>query len=425
MVHPNVESALDTYGFSQVLVVLKEPEVVAAAAANGGASRALGHFLSQPPAPVVGTLAAGGMTLAARKTRTRRGAPTQREMEEVDVPAVKHFARLGVAVGYVDRGGARALDSDDAVESVYQAEPLSMIRPVVVGAAAAKSRLTWGLRKLRVEWFWKQGLTGAGVRVGHLDTGVDGRHIALRTRVVSWAEFGPFGDEVPNSDPWDSDDHGTHVAGTICGGKVGGMSIGVAPDAELCAAMVIEGGNALLRVLAGMEWALAQQVRILNMSLGFRGFSPFFEDVVRRLRERNVLPVFAIGNEGAGTSRSPGNYPEALSVGMTDRGNLVDPDSSSITFNRPLEPSQPNIVAPGVSVVSARPGGGVQSMTGTSMATPHVAGVAALLLQAKPQATAVDVEQAIQSTCTLLTGQLPVRYGFGLINPRAALEALV
>jgi subtilisin family serine protease len=253
---------------------------------------------------------------------------------------------------------------------------------------------------------------------------VDGDHPALAGRIAAFLETDLAGEAVPGAAPHDTDTHGTHTAATICGGRTRGMAIGVAPEAELCSGLVIEGGQVLLRVLAGMEWALEQGIRVLSMSLGIRGYTPFFIAVTQSLREEGVLPVFAIGNEGVGTSRSPGNYPEALSVGMTDREDVVEVRSSSATFNRPEEPNQPNVVAPGVDVISAKPGGGVMSLTGTSMATPHVAGVAALLFEAKPDATVDEVEAAIQSTCTVLPDQSPLRYGFGLVNPREALKAL-
>jgi subtilisin family serine protease len=85
---------------------------------------------------------------------------------------------------------------------------------------------------------------------------------------------------------------------------------------------------------------------------------------------------------------------------------------------------QPDVVAPGVGIISAKPGGGYQSMDGTSTATPHVAGVAALLWQAKPDATVDQIELAIRQTCVKLDGEDPQRYGGGLIDPLAALAAL-
>jgi len=146
--------------------------------------------------------------------------------------------------------------------------------------------------------------------------------------------------------------------------------------------------------------------------------------VARRLRQLGMLPVFAIGNEGIGTSRSPGNYPETLSVGAIDQNRRVAPFSGSVRFNRDRDPIQPDVVAPGVGIISAKPGGGYYSMDGTSTAAPHVAGVAALLWQAKPDATADQIELAIRQTCLKLEGEDPQRYGNGLVDPLAALAAL-
>jgi subtilisin len=202
----------------------------------------------------------------------------------------------------------------------------------------------------------------------------------------------------------EEDGHGTHTAGTIAGRTVGGRAIGMAPDAMLASAIVIEGGNANARILAGMEWVISQGARILSMSLGFRGYHDDFLAVTRILRQRGILPVFAVGNEGPGTSRSPGNYVEALSVGAMGEGEKVADFSSSRTFNRPNNPLVPDLVAPGVDVISAKRGGGCQSMDGTSMATPHIAGLAALLMQAAPDANIDHIEQAIFWFVDALTG---------------------
>jgi subtilisin family serine protease len=272
---------------------------------------------------------------------------------------------------------------------------------------------------------WRSGARGQGVRIGQLDTGVDAGHPALRRRIAAWAEFDPNGDLVPGSRPHDPDGHGTHTAGTLVGLSSGGTAIGVAPEAELCAALVIEGGRALLRILAGLEWAIQQGVRIISLSLGIRGYSPFAIEIVQRLREAGVLPVAAIGNEGPGTSRSPGNYPEALSVGAIDRKGAVASFSSSMRFERENEPTAPDVVAPGVDIVSLRPGGGRIAMDGTSMATPHVAGLAALLFSAKPDATVSEVEAAIIAGARPLSPDTDtVRYGRGAVDGPAAFAAL-
>lgn len=407
---PIVERSLDQFGYAQVIAVLKEGAAAGGPGTLGAEAAPPVMDLFLPSSPPAAAAAASFGTLSARVHR-----PT---------PPAREFPRLGVAVGFVDRERAAALEAHPRVEDVQAAEQLSLIRPVKIAAATYSGKRTWGIGKLGADKLWAEGLTGKGVRVGHLDTGVDANHPALAGRVKGFVEIDFAGDRVANARPHDTDEHGTHTAGTICGGKIRGLAIGVAPGAELYSGLVIEGGNALLRVLGGMEWALEQNVRVLSMSLGFRGYTPFLVAVTRRLREQGVLPVFAIGNEGPGTSRSPGNYSEALSVGAVDSRLRMAYFSSSIEFNRPDEPRQPNVVAPGVAVISARPGGGGQSMDGTSMATPHVAGVAALLLEAEPNATVNQLENAIQSTCAVLKKQDATRFGFGMVDARRALKCL-
>ena len=261
--------------------------------------------------------------------------------------------------------------------------------------------------------------------MAHLDTGVDGRHAALAGAVAHFAEFDVMGRAIqPAPKPHDSDEHGTHTAGTIAGRPVGGRHVGVAPGARLASAMVIEGGDAIARVLGGMDWALSLGARVLSLSLGFRGWWPDFLAVTRVLRQKGVLPVFAVGNEYAGSSRSPGNYPEALSVGACGEDDRVADFSSSQRFNRKKDPVVPDLVAPGVGIVSAKPGGGYQAMDGTSMATPHVAGLAALLLEAVPKAKVSRLEAAILGSCVRPRGMSAERAGRGIPSATKALEAL-
>jgi subtilisin family serine protease len=136
------------------------------------------------------------------------------------------------------------------------------------------------------------------------------------------------------------------------------------------------------------------------MSLGLRGFHDDFLPLTRILRARGILPVFAVGNEGPGTSRSPGNYAEALSVGASAQDDTVANFSSSDRFARPDDPLVPDIVGPGVDVLSCVPGGGFAQMSGTSMATPHIAGLAALLF-GRRRRLPWTVEHAIFGSCTL------------------------
>lgn len=340
-------------------------------------------------------------------------------------PAARFFPHLGVMLGTVDRDGLAALRADTTVDSVSGAPLLSPIRPRRVAAARLQDELTWGLERLNVARLWEQGVTGDGVLVAHLDTGVDARHPALKRAVAHFAEFDTLGRAVTNARrPWDSGEHGTHTAGTIAGRSVNGRHVGVAPGAKLASAIVIEGGDAVARVLAGMDWALGLGARVLNLSLGFRGWWPDFLALTRILRRKGMLPVFAVGNEEAGSSRSPGNYSEALSVGACDRRGRVPAFSSSQRFQRKRDPIVPDIVAPGVDVISAKPGGGYQAMDGSSMATPHVAGLAALLFQAHPNASVTRVERAIFASCRRPSGMPAERGGRGIPDAQRALDAL-
>ena len=340
-------------------------------------------------------------------------------------PAVRFFPNLGVMLGTVDRAGLLALRADSEVQSVTGAPLLSPIRPQRVAAAKLQKKLTWGIEQMKVPQVWDEKLTGAGVLVAHLDTGADGKHPALEGAIAHFAEFDRLGRALePTPKPWDSDAHGTHTAATIAGRPVNGRHVGIAPGAKLASAMVIEGGDAVARVLAGMDWALGLGARVLSLSLGFRGWWPDFLVLTRILRQKGMLPVFAVGNEEAGSSRSPGNYPEALSVGACDGAGRVPEFSSSQRFRRKQDPIVPDMVAPGVDVISARPGGGYQTMDGSSMATPHVAGLAALLLQAHPKATVARVERAIFDSCTRSSGMTAGRAGRGIPDAKKALIAL-
>lgn len=285
--------------------------------------------------------------------------------------------------------------------------------------------VTSNLYQLSISECWDCGYTGAGIKVGHLDTGVDASHPSLQGKIANFVAVGNDGDLILDALPQDSAIHGTHTAGIICGGEFDGHIIGVAPDATLCSGMVIEGGKPLLRVLSGLDWMFDQDVRVLCVSLGVPGYSRLFELILARLRQKGVLCVFPVGNSGRNVSHSPANYPGILAVGTVGRDNKVPEFSSSQVFDRVCEPVKPNLVAPGVDILAAQPGGGLCKESGTSMSAAHVTGVAALLFQAKPEATVDEVEHALLSTCIPLDNVDSYRYGSGLINPMGALESLL
>jgi subtilisin family serine protease len=397
--NPIIARNIETFGYSRVLISVEQ-----GLAANIPDPTVIeNNFLTEAPS---GTLALN--------------ATTKRS-------AFRYYPNLKVYTGFMDRSGLHSTEA--AGFTVDAPEYLSIMSPVEIKTGMPKEKVTWGLQLLKICELGNRGIKGKGVRVGHVDTGVDVNHVALHGRIKDFIETDLDGNVVNDTrsvseKAHDSGVHGTHTAATICGGEIDGMSVGVAPESEVFSALVIEGGNSMDRILSGLEWCLNNKVRIINMSVGFRGYTPFFEKVISKIRSEVVLPVIAIGNEGPGTSRSPGNYPDALSVGMIDPQKHVDYQSSSVIFNRPREPYQPDVVAPGRDVLSAKTGGGVLSMSGTSMATPHVAGVAALLFSAERTATVDQVEKAILTTCKPLQQGDKSRFGFGVPDPEAAVETL-
>ncbi len=360
--------------------------------------------------------------VAAESQRRSAAAATRSTMSPPD--RLRIYPKLGLAVGFADAEGLEKTRKHAQVSDVVAAPQISLIRPVESRPGRLTVKPSWGIRRLRVDELWAAGFDGNGIVVGHLDTGIDGNHPALDGAIDEFAEFDLNGHRVPGADAWDSDDHGTHTAGTIVGRPLNG-AFGVAPGAKVASGMVIEGGQVVNRILAGMEWIAEKQVRILSMSLGLRGFTTAFEVIVNALREAEILPIIAVGNESLNTSRSPGNYPMALSVGASNQDDLVAGFSSSQLFNREQDPIVPDIVAPGVGILSCVPGDRYRKKNGTSMATPHIAGLAALLLQARPEATIEQLETAILDSCTRPATMSEMRANRGIPDAVEAFTALV
>lgn len=242
---------------------------------------------------------------------------------------------------------------------------------------------------------WRAGFDGAGAKVAVLDTGIDATHPDLAGQVAAEANF-TDGEE----DAKDRVGHGTHVASTIAGtGKASnGKYTGVAPKAKLLDGKVCtEGGCAESWILAGMQWAAEQGVDVVNMSLGGPDSTRVdpLEKAVDELTARyGTLFVIAAGNDGMeATIGSPASAESALAVGAVDRSDALAEFSSR--GPRVDGGFKPEITAPGVDIVAAKsadgfigqPGQQYATLSGTSMATPHVAGAAAILAQRHPDAS--------------------------------------
>jgi subtilisin family serine protease len=304
--------------------------------------------------------------------------------------------------------------------------------------------VTPGLAAIDAPGAWAaSGTRGAGVRVAVLDTGVEAAHpdITLYTTNTSdptvpggWAEFNAIGLEIDGSTPVDPHGHGTHVSGTLVGGDESGTAIGVAPDAELLVGKVLndDGTGTFFQILAGMQWAIESDADVLSMSLGAAGHHPEFVRPVRNAESAGVVVVAASGNDGPGRSVSPGNVFEAVSVGAVDdegfaasfsSDEVVDTDGiwdDAAPSTWPETYTVPRVAAPGVDVQSSLPAGDYGNASGTSMATPHVAGTVALMLSAaeRPLAPA-EVRAILAETAQTTTGS-ETRVGAGVVDARAA-----
>lgn len=404
----SVQSTLKAVGVAQVIVTLKSVPPgngAALAAARTDIQHVTRHF--------------------RRSEDSRPGAVARAAGRRTPPSPCKVYKNLGVILGTVDEKGYQGLKKDPSVKTVNEAPQISLIKPVAATVAAAVKGATPGIKRLQVEKLWAKGLTGTGVLVGHLDTGVDAKHPAFKGGAIAkFAELDELGEIVQGAKPRDSDEHGTHTAGTIVGRPVKGSLFGVAPGAQLASAMVIEGGDVIARILGGMDWIVGEGARILSMSLGLRGFHTEFLPLMQAIRNRGILPVIAVGNEGPATSRSPGNYDIVLSVGASDDRDAIADFSSSQRFVRPGDPLVPDVVAPGVDTLSALPGSRFGEFSGSSMATPHIAGLAALLWQAKPGATVDEIEAAIFKSCKRPSSMPASRANRGLPNAVAALTIL-
>ncbi|MEH7611901.1 S8 family peptidase [Gottfriedia acidiceleris] len=276
---------------------------------------------------------------------------------------------------------------------------------------------------------WESGYTGKGVKVAVLDSGIDLNHPDLVNQIEEAKSF------VPGETVDDFHGHGTHVASTVLGTGAAsdGKNKGVAPEARLLVGKVLDKGGRGFEswILDGMEWA-AHNAKIVSMSLGggkSDGTDPMSQAVNNLSEETGALFVIAAGNDGSeGSIGSPGAADAALTIGAVDKADKIAPYSSR---GPRLGDGgmKPDLSAPGTGIVAARSGltkgsGSYISMSGTSMATPHVAGAAAILLQKHPEWNGTQLKEALMNTSKRLDYS-PYHIGTGRLDIPAALNSTV
>ncbi|HIK42052.1 MAG TPA: S8 family serine peptidase [Thermoleptolyngbya sp. M55_K2018_002] len=281
---------------------------------------------------------------------------------------------------------------------------------------------SWSNNLVNAPEVWAQGYTGRNVVVAVVDTGVDYTHSDLdaniwrNTREIAGNgiddDGNGFVDDVRgwnfangNNNPMDVNGHGTHVAGTIAAENNGTGITGVAYNAQIMPVKVLgdDGSGTNLSVARGIRYAADNGANVINLSLG-GGYSSDIESAIAHAVSRGAIVVMAAGNEGAARPSNPASLAiqYGVSVGAIDSsGNLASFSNRAGTDSR-----MQHVVAPGVNILSTRPGGRYQSLNGTSMATPHVAGVVALMRQANPNLTDAQVRQILTSSAIRASSSL-------------------
>ena len=271
----------------------------------------------------------------------------------------------------------------------------------------------WGHKNIVLSEAWKKS-KGKGVVVAILDTGCDFEHSDLKGQILAYKDF-----TNSRSGANDLNGHGTHCAGVVAAAANGTGMVGVAPDAKLLIGKVLgdSGSGSSSGIARGIHWAVDSGANVISMSLGGDGEDDETKEAVKYAKSKGVIVVAAAGNSGPGRGETigyPGGYPEVVCVGATDSNDKVANFSS---WGKNL-----TVCAPGVNVRSCYPGNRFATMSGTSMATPYVAGCAALyvadakarMAQPSPDeffkllgSTSRDIPPVGRDTAT----------GYGLIQP--------
>ncbi len=314
----------------------------------------------------------------------------------------------------------------------------------------------WNIDRVGAPQVWEEtGIDGNGVVVANIDTGVQGDHPALLEKYRGYDPSNPedldheynwFDATAGEDAPYDDQGHGTHTMGTMVGDEADGSNqVGVAPGAEWIAVKAFTAaGGTDVDLLAAGEWILSPKddegnphpemaPDVVNNSWGGGpGLDEWYRPMVQNWREAGIVPVFSAGNDGPadGSIAAPSNYPEAIAVGATTASDGLA--SFSSRGPSPYDGEvKPDISAPGANIRSSVPGDGYEGgWNGTSMAGPHVAGTAALLLQADSGLSVDDLEEVMLETADTATDdQYPEDpnegFGHGIVNAYTAVSAVV
>ncbi|MCL4459216.1 MAG: S8 family peptidase [Chloroflexi bacterium] len=333
---------------------------------------------------------------------------------------VKSLPLINAAVVLAYPANERALETHPGVlrvdkDTVVYALP----GPVTVTAKPPKPTptpqpaevLPWGVDRIDADLAWATS-RGAGVKVAVLDTGIDLDHPDLQANIKG-------GINTINSLKSANDDngHGTHIAGIIAAVDNDIGVIGVAPEAHLYAVKVLnrQGSGFVSDVIEGLQWSIDNGMQVVNMSFGSSADNQSLHDAVIKAYNAGIVLVAAAGNSGPAdnTVNYPAKYAEVIAVSATDKTDALANFSS--------RGPEVELAAPGVDVYSTWKGDGYNTLSGTSMATPHVSGTAALSIASHPGYTNLQIRTLLQNTADDLgaVGRDNL-YGYGLVDAEEA-----
>lgn len=262
---------------------------------------------------------------------------------------------------------------------IIKNKDLSMSINGTVSLSSDKEYIPDGINMINAPFMWSKGITGKNVKIAVIDSGCDTDHKDLKNRIIGGRNFTT--EDNGNINKYeDYNGHGTHVCGTIAASKNNYGVIGVAPDAQLLILKALDknGSGSMKSIIDAINFAINQKVDIISMSLGTSKDIPQLHQVIKKAVDSNILVVCAAGNEGDGIESTdefsyPGAYNEVINVGAVDFSRSAARFSDS---NKEVD-----LVAPGVNIVSTFLNGKYETLSGTSMATPHVTGFLALLIE--------------------------------------------
>lgn len=347
----------------------------------------------------------------------------------------------------IDSKKASKLSEEKGVLAVAQVMPMKLIKPVAPKAKATAVKTAWGVQAVRAD---TSTLTGDGITVAVLDSGIDKKHPAFKGVTLTEEDFTGEGNG-------DTDGHGTHCAGTVFGRDVANTRIGIARGVTkaLIGKVIGQDGGSTDAIANGIQWAVTQGANVISMSLGmdfprfreqlrdagfpdlaatsralevYRANVRLFDTLAEFVASRSnfghtTLIVAASGNESERTGQPSFTIaasPPAVCEGFISVAALGQGPSGFVVA--PFSNIGAKVAGPGVAITSAEPGGGLVDLSGTSMATPHVAGVAALLAQQLTNTSQLNTFQLTAqlvgsaSVAGLQAGFEPADVGAGMVQ---------